>query len=272
MKSRYFDPPAPRLYGHRGSAAHFPENTLPSFEASLASGSPYLELDVWATRDGHVVVHHDESALRLCDVDVRIRDCTLSELRELDAGFTFTADGGRSFPFRGRGITIPTLEELFSACPGALFNIEVKQENPAIEDLTVDTIHRAGMAEAVLLAAEKDAVMARLRPLCDGIPTSFCYGDLESFFAWAAGGGRTPYRPPGAALQIPEAHGGRSLVTPETVRAAHALGLEVHVWTVNDPHDMARLLSWGVDGIMSDDPALLADVAGRIRPGGPFLR
>lgn len=263
MKSRYFNPARPRLFGHRGSAAHFPENTLPSFRAALEAGMPYLELDVWATRDGHVVVHHDASTLRQCGVNHRITDCSLAELKGMDAGFGFSADGGGSYPFRGQGITIPTLEELFQACPDALFNIEIKQGSPVIETLTVETIRRAGKEDVVLLAAEQDVIMQRLRPLCGDIPTSLSYSELEEFFAWAASGCRDGYKPPGVALQVPETHSQQTLVTPETIQAAHAVGLEVHVWTVNDPGDMARLLGWGIDGIMSDLPALLTEMAGR---------
>lgn len=257
MKTRYFDPPVPRLYGHRGSSAHYPENTLPSFRAAVESGVPYLELDVWATRDGHVVVHHDENTLRLCGENRRICDCALAEVKELDAGYAFTPDGGKNFPFRGQGITIPTLDELFETCPEALFNIEIKQESTPIEPLVLASIRRAEKEDAVLLAAESDAVMQRLRPLCGDIPTSFSYGELETFFTWLGQGCREDYHPPGAALQIPETYGLKTLVSPPMLEAVHSLGLEVHVWTVNAPSDMDRLLKWGVDGLMSDYPEIL---------------
>ena len=259
MKTRYFDSPRPRLYGHRGSSAHYPENTLPSFRAAMKAGVPYLELDVWATRDRHIVVHHDENTLRLCGENRRICDCTLAEVKELDAGYAFSPDGGKSFPFRGQGITIPSLDELFQACPDALFNIEIKQETTPIEPLVLASIRRAKKEDAVLMAAESDAVMQRLRPLCGEIPTSFSRGELETFFTWLGGGCRQSYQPPAAALQIPETYGLKTLVSPPMLEAAHSLGLEVHVWTINSPADMERLLKMGVDGIMSDYPELLVE-------------
>lgn len=265
MKTRYFDLPVPRLYGHRGSSAHYPENTLPSFRAAFEAGVPYLELDVWATRDGHIVIHHDENTLRVCGVNRRLCDCTLAEVKELDAGYTFSPYRGDSYPFRGKGITIPTLDELFQACPDAFFNIEIKQGSPPAELFVLKTIRRARKEDAVLLAAEKDAVMQRLRPLCGDIPTSFSYGELESFFAWLGRGCPPGYRPPGAALQIPETYGLKTLVSPRMLEAAHSLGLEVHVWTINKRADMERLLEWGVDGIMSDCPEVLAEVARKHR-------
>lgn len=261
MKSRYFDPPRPRLFGHRGSAGHHPENTLPSFQAAVDAGLTYLELDVWGTKDGHIVVHHDETAWRTCGVPRRIPEMTLAQIKALDAGWGFSPDGGRTHPFRGRGVAIPTLEELFQAFPEVFFNIEIKQQAPPVEDLAMAVIRREGKEDAVLLAAEKDAVMARLRPACGEIPTSLSYRELAAFFAWVEKGCRGEYRAPGAALQIPRTYGGRTLVTPEAVQAAHAAGMEMHVWTVNDPEEMKSLLEMGVDGIMTDFPQLLAEVA-----------
>jgi glycerophosphoryl diester phosphodiesterase len=269
MKTRYFDPPYPRLFGHRGSAVSFPENTIPSFQAALNAGVPYLEMDVWATCDGHIVVHHDKSALRTCGSPLKITELKLTELKKLDAGFTFSPDGGKSHPFRGKGITIPTLEEVFQIFPQALFNIEIKQDIPAIEELTVESIRRAEKEDAVLLAAEKDAVMQKVRRVCQDIPTSLSYEEVAVFYDWVRNGCSGKIRTPGKALQIPEIYGSLTLVTQETVQAAHDAGLEVHVWTVNDPMDMKKLLAMGVDGIMSDAPKLLVKVAKTAADGGP---
>ncbi|MGE4545079.1 MAG: glycerophosphodiester phosphodiesterase [Pedobacter sp.] len=266
MRSKYFDAPRPRLFGHRGNSADFPENTLPAFTHAVASGLPYLELDIRATKDGEVVVLHDASLLRTCGVDIPVTELTIDALQKYDAGATFTADQGRSFPHRGLGIKVPTLSEVLQRFPGSLFNIEIKQDSPAIEKATLDVIRQAGMLDRVLLASENDAVMSRLRPLCNAqhIPTSYSYGELVSFFAWLQGGCASPYLPPAAALQIPETYEGQTLITPQTVAAAHALNLEIHVWTVNESADMERLLRMGVDGVMSDRPVVLRETANRI--------
>jgi glycerophosphoryl diester phosphodiesterase len=266
MKTRYFNSTPPRLFGHRGASAHFPENTLPSFSAAVTAGVPYLEMDVWATADGHIVVHHDETLLRLCGVDRKISEVSLAELKSLDAGYGFSP-GGERYPFRGEGITIPTLEEVLRAFPDVFCNIEIKQAEPSVEKVTVDLVRRLGREATVLLAAEQDAVMARLRSLCGEIPTSLSFGEAADFFDRAGRGALSDYQPPGGALQIPETYGSRTLVTPETVAAAHACGMEVHVWTVNDPGDMGRLLRMGVDGLMSDVPEILVEVAGEVSGG-----
>lgn len=256
MKSRYFDLPRPRLFGHRGRSADYPENTLPAFEAALAAGVPYLELDVWATRDGRIVVHHDETLLRTCGDPRRVSDLGWDELRPLDAGYGFTADG-KIFPFRGQGIEVPLLEEVLREFPEALVNIEIKQDDPPVEEAVLAAVRRAGSEERVLLASEKDAVLRRMREISGEIPTSSSYGEVAAFIAWVQGGCAGSYRHPGAALQIPEEAGPVRLVTPRTIEAAHALGVEIHVWTVNEAADMRRLLEMGVDGLMSDRPDLL---------------
>ncbi len=266
MTTRYFDQRPPRLYAHRGSSAHHPENTLPAFAAAVQAGLRYLELDVRATRDGAVVVHHDETLERLCGVEEKVADLPLDELRRLDAGFGFTQDEGETFPWRGKGIVVPTLEDVLQAFPDCFFNIEVKQGEPAIESAVLEVIRKTGREDAVLLAAERDDVMARLRPLCEGIPTSLCYGELERFFGWIGSGCAGEYVPPGEALQIPESYQEMVLVTPETIAAAHGVGMEMHVWTVNDVASMERLLKMGVDGVMSDYPERLVEVARRIAP------
>ena len=260
MNLPFLAPPRPRLFAHRGAPAVAPENTLPGFAAAVAAGIPYLELDVWATRDGVIVVHHDESLLRTCGVDRPLPALTLAELLDCDAGATFSPDGGQSFPFRGRGVIVPTLAGVFGAFPRAFCNIELKHDLPGTEKRLLETIRRAGAEQRVLLAAGKERIMQRLRPLRGAIPTSFSFDETAAFFAWCDAGCPDGYRPPGVALQIPLEWQGRRLIDAATVAAAHRVGLEVHVWTVNDRATLDELLTLGVDGVMSDDPALLAEI------------
>jgi glycerophosphoryl diester phosphodiesterase len=261
MKSNFFDHPRPRLFAHRGSSAACPENTLAAFQAAVQTGIRYLELDVWATRDGQVVVHHDRNLRRTCGRFRRVVNLEFAALRQLDAGFGFTPDEGRSHPWRGRGVTVPLLTEVLETFPQTCINIEVKQDKPGIEALVVEAIRRADAADRVLLASEHDAVIHRLRQLCGAIPASFSRGEVAMFMQWAGTGMAGEYRPAGVALQIPEIFEQHRLVTPQTLSAAHACGLEVHVWTVNEAADMQRLLAMGVDGVMSDRPEMLLQVA-----------
>ncbi len=261
MTTRYFDPPRPRLFGHRGSSAHYPENTLVAFAAAVEAAMPYLELDVWSSADGAVVVHHDETLQRMCSVQRPITGLTLAEIKELDAGLNFSPDGGQTFPFRGQGVGIPTLAEVLRHFPDTCINIEIKQSAPPIEAAVLRVVAECGARERVLLASEKDEVLARLRPLCGEIPTNLALGEARKFFDGLRQGVQDAHRPPGNALQIPRRYQGQDLITRHCVAAAHHLGLEVHVWTVNDEAEMRELLELGVDGLMSDHPARLRRVA-----------
>jgi glycerophosphoryl diester phosphodiesterase len=241
--SSYFELPRPRLFGHRGAAGVAPENTLPSFAQAVADGAPYLELDVHATADGHVVVIHDATLERTTDGAGAVRDLSLAALRRVDAGCRFCTADGR-------------------------LNIEVKQSDPPIETQVVDLIVRNGATGRVLLAAEHDDIMARLRPAAAarGIVTSLAAGEVAEFVGRVFEGRLAGYAPAGAALQIPPRWQDIALITAETVAAAHALRLEIHAWTINTADEMDALLDLGVDGIMTDVPALGRAVLARRGP------
>lgn len=259
MMSRFFNPPRPRLFGHRGCATK-PENTLPAFQEAAKSGLTYMELDVRGTCDRQVVVHHDASTRRLCGVDRKITRSTLAELKELDAGFTFSPDSGKSFPFRGKSIIIPTLAEVLTDLPDIFFTIEIKQRQPAIEDLVLQSILEAGAWDRVLLASEHDMIVEAIRHAAPELPTGLGFSEVDSFYNWLAGK-RKSFATRGLVLQIPDTYRKKTLATRKAVKAAHALGLEVHVWTVNARADMNRLLDLGVDGLVGDYPELLAATA-----------
>ncbi len=263
----FFSDPPPRIAGHRGAAGTTPENTLVSFRRGLEEGATYLELDVHATRDGEIVVIHDDTVERTTDGDGTVRDMALAELKRLDAGYRFTADGGATYPFRGRGIRVPTLREYFTEFPEARTTVEIKELPPSATETLLDLIEECGKAEQVLVAAEDDAVMAAARAAIRGrglrVATGFSLGEIRAFMTALWTGQELPREAPGQALQIPPAYRGTALVTPESVAAAHGLGVEVHVWTVNEADEMKDFLALGVDGIITDYPARLRDV---VRP------
>ena len=269
MRHPYFDVPVPTVIGHRGASGELPENTLASFERALARGAAILESDVHATRDGALVLIHDDVLERTTDGHGRVADRDLAELRALDAGYLFApAEAGR-FPFRGQGLRIPTLDEAFEAFPGARWNLELKERLPALVEGTVERVRRAGAEERVLLAASDDGLMADLRAHLAKTgarpAVGASAGDVLRFVR-AALAGKAP--PPGPmALQVPPDFAGRPLVTRSFVEHAHRHDLVVHVWTVNEPDEMHRLLDLGVDGIMSDFPGRVAAVVAARRKG-----
>jgi glycerophosphoryl diester phosphodiesterase len=250
------------VIGHRGCAGEAPENTLPSFRRALEQGATVLESDVHLTRDGVPVLIHDERVDRVSEGSGRVADYDLAGLQALDAGFRFTPDAGRTHPFRGRGLRIPSLEEAFAALPGARFNLELKEDLPGLVERTLELVGRTRREGLTLLTAAEDALMARLRAALRAAETPVAVGasagDVVAFVR-AAREEAAPAPGP-MALQIPREFGGQPLVTRELVAHAHRHGVEVHVWTINDPHEMRELFELGVDGIVSDFPGRLAQV------------
>ncbi len=254
----------PRLFGHRGAAGVAPENTLPSFRRALDDGVDVLELDVHATRDGEVVVLHDPTLDRTTDGGGPVAGLTFAELGRLDAGHRFSSDGGRTFPFRGQGVRVPRLADLLRELPDAPLNIEIKPEGAEIIAAVVAMVRAARVR--VVLAAEHDSIMQAIRRAAPDIPTSCATGEVAAFIGALQAGAR-PELPDGAvALQIPPSFGEMTLVTAESVAAAHAFGAEVHVWTINDAAEARRLLALGCDGIMSDVPHVVRPAFVERRP------
>ena len=267
----YFDIPRPHLFGHRGASGEAPENTRAAFERALAQGVPYLEMDCHATSDGEIVIHHDDTLDRTTDASGPLAKLSFVELEKLDAGHRFSADGGRTFPVRGRGVRVPRLVEVLEAFPHARINLEVKQADPPIAEEVVRILRRAGAERRTLLAAEDEAILAHLRALEPGTALGSSQADVVEFVLAGAQDRLDAFRPRGHALQVPPDALGRPLVTRAFVTAAHALGLAVHVWTINDADEAKRLLALGADGVMSDFPALLVAAAGAAAraPSGP---
>jgi glycerophosphoryl diester phosphodiesterase len=259
----FFAGPTPRLFAHRGASGEAPENTLTAFQRAVALGMEYAELDVHASRDGVVVVNHDATLERTTNGHGQIRELSLAELQTFDAGYHFSSDGGQTFPFRATGVRIPTLGEILERFPTLHFTIEIKQTDPPIEELVLATVRASGRENHVVLASEHDAVLAHVRALAPDIATSFAYGEVIEFIQRVTTNQLSDYHPPGQALQIPPEFQGVSLVTSQTVAVAHNLNREVHVWTIDDPREMGRLLELGVDGIMSNFPDRLLEVVRR---------
>jgi glycerophosphoryl diester phosphodiesterase len=260
----------PLLIAHRGGAALAPENTLLAFERALDWWrADLLELDVQCSRDGEAVVIHDSTVDRTTAAVGRVSAYSRDELRDLDAGHGFTPDGGRSYPFRGRGVGIPTLAEVLERFPAARINVEIK--DPRAQPSVMRAVAAAGAGHRVLVAAGRRANRALFASWCG--PVSASGEELRTLYVRYVTGRARGRWPLVDALQMPERYFGRQVLSPGFVRAAQERNLAVHVWTVNAEQDMRRLLEWGVDGIITDRPdrlaRLLADRAGRPLPPGP---
>lgn len=251
------------VFAHRGGGGIFPENTLDAFRNSSKTGVDVQELDLHATSDGKLVVMHDATVDRTTDGRGRVSELTLKEIKKLDAGYRFSPDGGQTFPFRGRGITVPTLEEIFAALPEMAFNIEPKQQTPSIIKPLCLIIRERKMTDKIIVGSFRQAVIDEFRQECPEAATAASALEVSQFLTMYKTGLVKSYNPPMQTLQIPENMGGLQIVSKDFVEAAHGLNLKVHVWTVNEPADMRRLIETGVDGIMTDYPDKLLKQIGR---------
>ncbi|NJD10445.1 MAG: glycerophosphodiester phosphodiesterase [Gemmatimonadetes bacterium] len=254
-------PPAlgtpPLLVAHRGGAGLAPENTLAAFESAARDWAvDMIELDVRATADGACVVIHDPTVDRTTDGTGPVARFTLAELRRLDAGHRFTPDGGRTFPFRGRGVRIPTIEEVLQAVPTLRLTVEVKIGTAQAGLFAA--LSRHGAEARVVAGGMYDADRTAFRTYPGALSASS--EQVRRFLvAHTLRLGRL-VRVPAHVVQLCELWEGRRLVRPRLVRDLHRQQVHLHVWTVNDEADMHRLLDWGVDGIISDFPDRVARV------------
>jgi glycerophosphoryl diester phosphodiesterase len=256
----------PLNFAHRGASARAPENTLEAFRLAMEAGAGGLELDVHLTRDGEVVVIHDATVDRTTDGSGAVAGMSLDELRGLDAGCRFSPDGGATYPYRGRGLRVPTLAEVYERFPAASVNIDIKEPQQGAEEAVLQIIQNAGAEERSLVVSDDHAVVRRFRRASGGrISTGASRPEITVFYVSSRLRLERLAHPAYDALQVPVEYRGISLITPRFVQAAHSRGARVDVWTINDPGEMRRLLDLGVDVIMTDRPETLASILERHR-------
>lgn len=243
------------VLGHRGNCAHAPENTLESFRQAITLGVDALEFDVRLSRDGYPVVVHDATVTRTTGATGatgNVSGMSLAALQELDAGATFTRDGGTTHPYRGRGIVISTLEEVLVATAPVPVLIEIKVAEAAAA--VGDVIERLGAhARCVVASFDPRALDVFLDR---GIPVGATSSQVARLLL-PAFLGRRYARLPFQVMSIPPVHNGIPLPLGALARAIAPAGVGVQVWTVNSPRQALRLWSAGVQGILSDDPAAI---------------
>jgi len=260
----YFASDGPLVIAHRGCAGLAPENTMIGFRKAVELGADILELDVQSTRDGVLVVIHDNIVDRISNGSGNVQDFSLDELKKLDAGYNWTEDAGKSFPYRGQGHTIPTLRELFETYPDQRFNIDIKQVKPLVIEPFGGMIREFGLSRQVLVAAFHVNVIRQFRNAFPEILTAADDWESRWFF------GLNKIRLSGLtrlhsqAFQLPVYEGGIHIITERFVKAAHRAGMQVHVWTIDDVESMQHLISLGVDGIFTNFPDRMLHLLNRM--------
>jgi glycerophosphoryl diester phosphodiesterase len=247
----------PLVFAHRGGSALAPENTIPAFDRGLELGADGLELDVHLSRDGVVVIHHDAHLGRTVNGSGPLARYTAAELARMDAAYRFGA--AEAYPWRGRGVGIPTLAEVLGRYPAARIIIEMKVNTPAMARAVVDEVEKAHAADRVCLGSFGRRALRAARAFAPGLATSAAREEVRRvlYGSWI---GLAPRRLPNQAYQVPERVGATRVVSPRFIRLAHQAEAVVQVWTVNREADMRRLLGWGVDALITDRPDVAVPV------------
>lgn len=261
-------------YAHQGGAWEGPSSTLHAIRGALAVGAPAVELDVHATKDRRLVVCHDETVDRTTEGAGQICDLTLEELRRLDNAYWWAPGAdvtpgleASAYPLRGRAprdptLRIATLDEVLELLDGVVVNLDIKRTAPDVEPyeaLLAATLRRCGRHDDTIVASFNDAAITAFRREAPEFATSLATLETAEFYRAVTTGSEWP-RSDAVALQVPATFGELTVVDAPFVARAHDEHLAVHVWTINDPAQMASLLDLGVDGIISDTPAELVKV------------
>lgn len=264
MMYESFLSPMPRIVAHRGDSANYPENTLPAFLSGVRMGIDVIETDVHITRDGEIVIWHDPTLERNTNGEGALEIHTLKELKKLDAGYTFTKDGGKTYPFRGKGIQLCTLSEALEACPDERFNIDLKSQEEDIVERYIDVIRKHNAENRVCTASFHLNNLRKLRRLAPDLLTSVSTLEVAPLVL------KTKMHMLPAAFdrkiifQVPVRQYGITIINKRFIDEMHKRDAVVMVWTINEEEEMERLYKLGVDTIMTDDPALLIKTAERL--------
>ena len=284
----------PLNFAHRGGVTDFPENTLYAYSEAAGAGADVLEMDVFQTRDNHLVILHDAAGVgRTTDGEGQIVDLTLAQVKALDAAYWFIPGEGtqrdrpaEDYMFRGiatgdkppppgyspEDFKIPTLEEALARFPDKLINVELKEDDGQgdYEQQMADLLLSFGRLDDLIVASFDDTVNGSFKAVAPCIPTSMPLGQGLTAFTLFLSTGEFPDMPEHIAAQIPPdasqigdqipGDDPIPIVTTELVEAAHAVNMPIQVWTINSCEEMLRMIALGVDGIMTDQPLLLESV------------
>jgi len=257
------------VLAHGGGQGLWPDNTLMAFEGSAALGADVLELDVRRDADGVFRVIHDATVDRTTDGTGAVAELPGSLIEARDAGYRWTPDGPSldapeaEYRYRDAGATVPTLAAVLGRFPDMAVNVEIKE---TVEDAGLalcSVLESTGSKGRVMVASFNSAPIKAFRRACPGVATSATRDEVTLFFVLATARVSAVYTPPFAALQVPVTQGNITVVTPHFVAAAHARGVRVEVWTIDERAEMKRLLDMGVDGVITDRPDRALTLLGR---------
>lgn len=258
----FFNHNRPLVIAHQGGELLAPSNTMASFENAANMGVDVLETDIHITKDGHLVTIHDPSVDRTTNGKGNVADLTLAELQALDAGYHFKDLDG-SYSFRGKGVYIPTVEEMFQRFDDMKIEIEIKDDNPPerIEEIAPKLwklIEKYQMEEKIIIGSFDQKILQTFEKYAKGrVAITAGRQEVKSFVVFHKFFLRNLYVPKVDAFQIPVEDSGFDLTDQRLIDGAHRLGMEIHYWTIDDPKTMEKLIDAGADGILTNRPDLL---------------
>ena len=274
--------PSPLIFAHRFGGGVEPEETVATLLSThRRNPTAVLEFDVHASKDGALVVIHDDSVDRTTNGTGQVHSLTLAELKELDAGYCATPNEGNGtakrgtcqgadparFPFRGRGYQIPSLQEVLAALPAdAYFSVEVKAAG--IEKQVAEVLRAAGRLDHLIAGGEDDYIAARMQAALPEVASYYPAGAAKCLALSAKGGWDYAACPHFDCFASPLSGAGLALDTPAILNRAHDHGVAVVYWTINDAATMERLFRLGADGIYTDYPDMARDVLAKLRAEG----
>ena len=236
---------------HGGGDGQYPEDTMVAYEKTIAAGADMVDVDLQLSKDGVLRVIHDGTTKRATGTVGTVSAMTVAELQKLDAGWSFGS--ATSHPFRGKNVRIPTFEEVLKRFPKALLSIDLKNESMAMITPLCNLLRAYGRRSDAFVGSNSDAQILAFRRECSDVRTSATMVDVRASQAARASGSST-FVPDVMVDQPPYRIGDRVLVDKESLAFAHAHGIAILTWVVNDPADMKRLLDLGVDGIYTSYP------------------
>ncbi len=243
------------VIAHAGGEGLGPANTLEAMRLSRAAGADVNDADMHLTKDGVLVAIHDDTVDATTDGTGLVIDKTLAELQKLDAGSHFT-DAGGGFPFRGKGVTIPTIEDVLTKFPGVLTSLEFKDNSGPAPQVLCDLLRKTGRTSSVYISSDTDPPIEEFKRICPEVTTTVTDAMVPIMLAAQRSG--TPWCSPVPIGQPPYSADRRP--TRESLKWSHDHGLANFTWTIDDPATLRYLASIGMDAVYTRFP----DVARKI--------
>ena len=246
---------SPLVLAHQGGEGEYPSNTRIAFDHAAEAGADVLDTDMHMTKDGVLVLAHDDVLDYRTNAKGAIGDRTYNELKLVDFAYNWSPDGGKTYPYRGTGIGVMTLDELFTNFPKKRFGVEIKPAAVGAPQKFCDTIQRYKYEDRVLVSSTNQKDMDAFRKICPRVATSATTSEARTFYIFQRIGLVGLYRFPFNSLQIPEKSGGITVMTKWFAGNAHRRGLKIYNWTIDTPDQAAHFVNLGADGVNTSYPA-----------------